>query len=88
MKYRKKPLVVEAFRYGMEETPEWFKEAHRMCSITMYSQYGGEVQYCEIQTLEGTMRANYGDYIVKGVQGEYYPVKPDIFHETYEKVRE
>lgn len=39
----------------------------------------------EIHTLEGTMQASYGDYIVKGVQGEFYPCKPDIFEQTYEE---
>lgn len=41
-----------------------------------------------IDTLEGTMRADYGDYIIKGVQGELYPCKPDIFLATYEEVAE
>ena len=45
----------------------------------------GEVLYIEIDTLEGTMRANLGDFIIKGVQGEFYPCKPDIFEQTYEK---
>jgi hypothetical protein len=40
--------------------------------------------WIEIPTLEGVMRANYGDYIIKGVQGEFYPCKPDIFEATYE----
>lgn len=42
----------------------------------------------KIITLEGTMTANIGDYIIKGVSGEFYPCKPDIFHKTYEKVEE
>lgn len=41
-----------------------------------------------IHTLEGDMKANIGDYIIKGVNGEKYPCKPDIFHKTYEKVKE
>lgn len=40
--------------------------------------------WIEIPTLEGVMKAQYGDYIIKGVRGEFYPCKPDIFHETYE----
>lgn len=39
-----------------------------------------------IETLEGTMKANIGDYIIKGVKGEYYPCKPDVFNETYSKI--
>lgn len=42
--------------------------------------------YAEISKLEGTMRAEIGDYIIRGVQGEFYPCKPDIFEKTYEKI--
>lgn len=42
--------------------------------------------YIPVETLEGTMRASVGDYIIKGVNGEFYPCKPDIFEKTYEKV--
>lgn len=42
----------------------------------------------KIPTLEGTMEASIGDYIIKGVNGEFYPCKPDIFNKTYEKVTE
>lgn len=44
--------------------------------------------YVKIETLEGTMRANVGDYIIKGINGEFYPCKPDIFMKTYEEVTE
>lgn len=86
MKYRKKPIVIEAFRYGIDDVPEWFKEACRNDTVTMFSQYAGDVRWCEIETLEGTHRGNVGDYIIKGIQGELYPCKPDIFEQTYEKV--
>ena len=79
MKYRKKPVVVEAFRYGFDSVPEWFSEA----AITMRVDGG-----IGVITLEGCMYANKGDYIVKGVRGEIYPCKSDIFEETYEKVEE
>jgi len=46
------------------------------------------IECCHIHTLEGTMTANIGDYIIKGVNGELYPCKPDIFEKTYEKVQE
>lgn len=42
--------------------------------------------YLKIETLEGTMKASVGDYIIKGVNGEFYPCKPDIFEKTYERV--
>lgn len=44
-------------------------------------------EYLSIETLEGTMRADINDYIIKGVNGEFYPCKPDIFEKTYEKVK-
>jgi len=44
--------------------------------------------YAVIYTLEGTMTADYGDYIIQGVNGEIYPCKPDIFEQTYEKLED
>lgn len=61
MKYRKKPVVVEAYQTDKEVI---------------------------IHTLEGDMKANVGDYIITGVNGEQYPCKPDIFEKTYEPVGE
>ncbi|MNL46473.1 hypothetical protein D3C87_1691880 [compost metagenome] len=54
----------------------------------MWSQYGGELIEGEIDTLEGKMCISEGDYLVKGVSGEFYPCKPDIFALTYEEVDE
>lgn len=85
-KFKKKPVVIEAFQYGTDEFPEWFKEACRDDVVTMFSQYGGEVKYCEIETLEGTHRCNHGDWVAKGVDGELYPIKHSIFIKTYEEV--
>lgn len=76
MKYRKKPVEVEAFRLGIDSIPDWFE------SIFTYGD--GEMITALIYTLEGVMRAEYGDYIIRGVQGEIYPCKPDIFEATYE----
>ena len=55
--------------------------------VTVIVQESGE-RYLLIDTLEGQMHASPGDYIIKGVHGEFYPCKPDIFVETYEKVSE
>lgn len=54
--------------------------------ISLWSQYGGEKIGGEIKTLEGKMTISENDYIIKGVHGELYPCKPDIFEETYEPV--
>lgn len=89
-KYRKKPVVIEAFKFYVDPMPDWFmdkvtenKAILRNCD---YRRYDLSEAYCEIETLEGTMIANGGDYIIRGVQGEIYPCKPDMFEQTYEKV--
>ena len=77
-KYRKKPVVIEAIRFT---TVEALKKAFP--DIFIYKKYKKKVV---IQTLEGEMVISKGDYIIKGIKGEYYPCKPDIFEETYERV--
>ena len=84
MKYRKKPVVIEAVRFMIDDTlPDWFMD--RVASNTIITHSDGT---CNIKTLEGTMRADYGDYIILGIKGEVYPCKPDIFISTYEEVLE
>ena len=75
MRYRKKPIVIEAFRLGHEEAPTWY-----MGTAVWIERFCHE----EIETPEGTMRADKGDWIVRGIKGEQYPVKNDIFEATYE----
>ena len=82
-KFRKKPVVIEAMQY----TPESCLAIHEWMEIEHFS--GGAGNPCEwmaIETLEGTMEAHVGDWIIKGVKGEFYPCKPDIFAATYEPV--
>jgi hypothetical protein len=76
MKYRKKPVVIEAWRFNedLSGRPSWVK----------MDWFAGESLH--IPTLEGVMRAGVGDWIIKGVKGEVYPCKPDIFAATYEPV--
>ena len=87
-KYRKKPVVVEAFQFYVDPMPDWFMDKLSSNGVTIHrcdhSKYGIEDAYCEINTLEGIMTGKGGDYIIKGVQGELYPCKPDIFETTYE----
>ena len=94
MKYRKKPVVVEAFQLTDDpeyESPPWFTQAvadekvwiDRSLNDGHISVYG-----CTIQTLEGRMHAKLGDYIIQGAAGELYPCKPDVFSKTYEKAEE
>jgi len=84
MKYRKKPIEVEAFRFGekYDVMPFWIIEASNMG----YIRIDFDEDTAVIDTLEGTMTVNPGDWIVKGIKGELYPVKHDIFIETYEDV--
>jgi len=81
MRYKKKPIEIEARQLDMdnrEELAEW-------CGgWTYYSS--SNVPVLLIETLEGDMTANIGDYIIQGVHGEYYPCKPEIFEASYEMV--
>ena len=89
MKYRKKPVVINAFKWTgdmlQNEDPEWITEAIQEGKV-YFSNIGEENVVMKIETLEGTHTANRGDYIIQGVKGELYPCKPDIFEMTYEEV--
>lgn len=86
MKFRKKPVVIEAVQYRgighRSDFPAWFDLALANGKIQQYRDYAS------IQTLEGIMRVDIGDWIIRGVKGELYPCKPDIFAATYEPVEE
>lgn len=79
MKFRKKPVVIEAVQFTLDSA----KEAKKFCNGVLWDQ-SPIPPYITINTLEGTMRADLGDWIIKGVKGEFYPCKPDIFKATYE----
>lgn len=86
MKYRKKPVVVEAIRW----TGRNIDELIRFCPEVGLPKWriGDEELELYFRTLEGDHLVNTGDYIICGVAGEYYPCKPDIFEKTYEPVEE
>lgn len=87
MKYKKKPVVVEAFRFGSDSMPDWFMDRVTSNDVILYncgSHYTSD-PYCCIKTLEGVMRCDCGDYVIQGVNGEIYPCKSDIFEKTYEE---
>lgn len=89
MKYRKKPVVIDAVLW--DETKETLETLHKLgMNYTSYKSHVSDnfVRSMHIETLKGSMLANKGDYIIKGVKGEFYPCKPDIFEATYEKVDE
>lgn len=80
-KYRKKPVVIEAVQFtgnNVDEILEFAKDSFNNPSTS-------EIV---IPTLEGNMMVSIGDYVIKGVNGKFYPCKPDIFDKTYEEVVE
>ena len=84
-KYRKKPVVIEA----MQLTADNVHEAAAWSGADLGYTFGAPApDALDIHTLEGTMAAHLGDWIIRGVQGEFYPCKPDIFAATYEPVKE
>ena len=92
-RYRKKPVIIEAVQFNgfnkengqvdLNERPEW-----------LINEFGKKIIFFDkrntltIKTLEGNMIANIGDWIIKGVKGEYYPCKPEIFEATYELIEQ
>lgn len=92
-KYMKKPVVIEAIQWTKEndvELEHWLsKEKSVELEIDDHLYVAGVgtpyISKIQIKTLEGTMEASYGDYIIKGINGEIYPCKPDIFEKTYEQ---
>jgi len=82
MKYRKKPVVIEAVEYTVDNLVDVKK------FITSYTYFSEDTKQLMIQTLEGDMWASPGDMIIQGVSGEFYPCRPDIFEMTYERAEE
>jgi hypothetical protein len=89
MKFRKKPVVVEAFRvtealycaeHKWKGLPEWIRDAYEKGNLV----FGYDT--ISIKTLEGVMLANKPDWIIKGIKGELHPCRPDIFEDTYESI--
>jgi hypothetical protein len=87
VKFRKKPVVIEAFQWTGDEhqieDPEWIVEAIKAGTVAFINVNMSGVRL-SIKTLEGVMIANRGDWIIRGMKGELYPCKPDIFEMTYE----
>ena len=88
-KYRKLPVTIEAEHVykllnlasnDWNNLPEWVKENYEKGNIVFLNKS------LSIMTLEGRMNANYNDYLIKGINGEIYPCKPNIFERTYERV--
>ncbi len=82
MKFRKKPVVIEAVQWS--GTAESMDQIRALDTGTRYVDFTQDNVF--IETLEGQMTASIGDWIIKGVSGELYPCKPNIFEMTYEPV--
>mgnify|MGYP000169635558 CR=1 FL=1 len=83
-KFVKRPVVIEAHQLGNDYDDDC--AAIGWCGGRAVGEEEGEHAMIAIDTLEGTMIANSGDYIIKGVQGEFYPCKPEIFEQSYERI--
>ena len=93
-KYRKKPVIIEAFRWTGDkdqvEDPEWIVEAIKEGTVSFdrFARLNRTEERLKmlIETLEGQMIAMPGDWIIRGNKGEIYPCKPEIFEATYERI--
>ena len=91
MKYVKKPIEIEAFRFdgdmkdkdGEWYVPDWAVKAYE--NGTLFYKDAGELY---VKTLEGDLHVSVGSYVLRGVEGELYPVRADIFKKTYARVQE
>ena len=88
-RYKTKPCEIEAVQWtglNLQEIKEFVGESliYYICDSAWEVGKGRPHVIIEIKTLEGVMTASVGDYIIKGLRGEFYPCKPDIFEETYE----
>lgn len=81
-KYRKKPVIISAIQFTGENSEEIGHFASLAAKVT------GREKQLRIKTLEGMLKVSPGDWVIRGVQGEYYPCKPEIFEETYERVED
>lgn len=88
MKYKKKPVIIEAIQLlnNNSSIEECLKFIYNVFITDDDIETVKNNKHIRIQTLEGDMKASFGDYIIKGVNGEFYPCKPDIFEKTYESI--
>lgn len=92
-KYKKKPIVIEAIQFIDDKSynqmnRKWGKDFSSKCfNLILNSRFSCPISFT-IKTLEGKYLASKNDYIIKGIKGEFYPCKPDIFEASYEKVED
>ena len=89
MKYRKKPVVIEAYQFNkwdLNDFPKWLYDEIMSNNISANISIFPKAPSLKIKTLEGIMEAGIGWWIIKGIKGEIYACEPEIFELTYEKV--
>lgn len=90
-KYTKKPVTIQAMQWDGTKAQwiiDWVRSNGAVATYWGPGEWDADApdaHYIAIKTLEGDMLANPGDWIIQGVRGEFYPCKPDIFEQTYEK---
>ena len=84
--YKKKPVVIEALQFTRNNWDEVVSFTNGKATAFNKSLILEDKYLCNINTLEGIMVATEGDYIIRGIRGEFYPCKPDIFDKTYDEV--
>lgn len=89
MKYRKRPSVVEAFRLGCDNIPDWFMDKVTMNEVILHRSSFGFGHHCDVNAdiimpTGVSLHANFGDYIVKSSNGDLYPYKPHVFKKIFE----
>jgi len=82
MKFRKKSVIIEAIQFTEEDKDRAFN----WVNCTRYPDWEFDTPILVIKTLEGNMVVHPGDWIIKGINGEFYPCKPDMFQKTYELI--
>lgn len=91
MKFKKKPVVIESLqltRQSFDDIVKWIHNCNGRSVECHYDQNNDDNTYILIKTLEGDMRANLTDWVIRGVKNEFYPCKDDIFRMTYEECSE
>lgn len=88
MKYKKKPIVIEAIQFTRENQQRVIDFTKGKLKNITIPRHPDGIMTATVETLEGDYTATEKDYIIKGVQGEFYPCKPDIFEASYDEVVE
>lgn len=87
-KYYKKPVILEAIQWTGDNTDEVLKFGQGKIKYQIVEHQGKVLsENLYIETLEGKLKVNKGDYIIKGIKGEFYPCKPDVFEKIYEEIK-